>query len=367
MASGDAAGGGGGWSLPPHQGPVVHTVEMHTVGEPCRIVKYDFPELAAFPTLLDKRRYILNNIDHIRSSIMLEPRGHHEMFGAILLEPDAGHEDKNGEKADMAVIFIHNDGYASMCGHGVICLGRFAVDFGFVKNPTIPETVVDIQAPCGIVRAFVDYDGKMTGKVRFHSVCAYVYKRDLEIDVPGYGYGNKVKVDISYGGSFFAFVPAKDLGVDIRVSPIKSLQAAATAVSNAVRAALTPQHPESPDLSYLFGTILTCGDDTWRENAPPAINCTIFADEEIDRSPCGSGTSARVALLVAKGEMAIGQRRVFQAAGTGSQFTAGAIKTAEFHGNSGVIVEVEGQSYYSGVSTFTYESHDPFKDGFLVK
>jgi len=355
------------WPIPPHDGPVVEAVEMHTVGEPLRIVKYDFPELVAFKTLLEKRRYILNHLDHIRSSIMLEPRGHHEMFGAILLEPDAGHEDKNGEKADMAVIFIHNDGYASMCGHGVICLGRFAIDYGFVKNPTVPETVVDIQAPCGIIRAFVDYDGKRTGKVRFHSVCAFVFKRDLEIEVPGFGFGGKVKVDISYGGSFFAFIPAKDLGVDIRTSPIKVLQAAATAVSNAVRAKLTPQHPVNCDLSYLFGTILTCGDNCWREEAPPAVNCTIFADAEIDRSPCGSGTSARVALHVAKGEMALGQKRVFEAAGTGSKFTAGAIKDAEYHGYKGVIVEVEGQSYYAGTSTYTYESHDPFKDGFLVK
>lgn len=366
MARSDS-GLAGRWPTPPHDGPIIQTVEMHTVGEPCRIVKYDFPELAGFPTLLDKRRYIADHLDHIRSSIMLEPRGHHEMFGAILLEPDAGHEDKGGQKADMAVIFIHNDGYASMCGHGVICLGRFAVDYGFVKNPSSPEAVVDIQAPCGIIRAFVDYDGKRTGKVRFHSVCAFVYKRDLEIEIPGYGFGSKVTVDISYGGSFFAFVPAKKLGIDIRLSPIKALQAAATAVSNAVRKVLTPQHPGSPDLSYLFGTILTCGDDCWREDAPPAVNCTIFAEEEIDRSPCGSGTSARVALQVAKGEMALGQKRIYQAAGTGSIFKAGAIKTAEYHGYSGVIVEVEGQSYYAGTSTFTYESHDPFKDGFLVK
>jgi len=355
------------WATPPHDGPVVETVEMHTVGEPLRIVKYEFPELAAFETLLEKRRYILKHLDHVRSSIMLEPRGHHEMFGAILLEPDEGHEDRNGEKADMAVIFIHNEGYASMCGHGVICLGRFAVDYGFVKNPTVPETVVDIQAPCGIIRAFVDYDGKRTGKVRFHSVCAFVYKRDVEIEVEGFGFGEKVKVDISFGGSFFAFIPAKTLGVDIRKSPMKVLQAAATAVSNGVRAVLTPQHPAGADLSYLFGTILTCGDDCWREKAPPAVNCTIFADAEIDRSPCGSGTSARVALQVAKGEMALGQKRVYEAAGTGSQFTAGAIKTAEFHGYPGVIVEVEGQSYYSGTATYSYESHDPFKDGFLVK
>lgn len=362
-----ADNGGKRWALPPNDGLIVECVEMHTVGEPLRIVKYDFPELAACKTLLDKWRYIQSNLDHIRSSIMLEPRGHHEMFGAILLQPDAGHEDKNGEKADMAVIFIHNDGYASMCGHGVICLGRLAVDYGFVKNPSVPETVVDIQAPCGIIRAFVDYDGKRTGKVRFHSICAFVYKRDLEIEVPGYCNCEKIKVDISYGGSFFCFVPAKKLGVDIRKSPIKALQAAATAVSNAVRAVLTPQHPVNSDLSYLFGTILTCGDDCWREDAPPAVNCTIFADAEIDRSPCGSGTSARVALHVAKGEMALGQKRVFEAAGTGSKFTAGAIKTAEYHGYSGVIVEVEGESYYAGTSTYTYESHDPFRNGFLVK
>lgn len=351
------------WAVPPHDVDLVlHTLEMHTVGEPLRIVKLNNPELAPL-TLLEKRRYIRDHLDHVRSSLMLEPRGHHEMFGAILVTPDPA-PDEESPKADLAVIFIHNEGYASMCGHGVICLGRLAVDYGFVANPTKPETVVNIQAPCGLIRAFTEYDGKRTGKVRFRNIDAFVFAQDVEIDVPGYG--SKLKVDISYGGSFFAFIPAKDLGLDVRASSMKSMAAAATAVTKAVRRIRPPQHPSKPDLSYLFGTILTCGDDVWHEDAPPAVNCTIFADAEIDRSPCGSGTTARVALMVARGDVALHQKRVFEAAGTGSKFTAQAIESRSYHGYPSIIVEVEGRSFYSGTSTHVYEADDPFKNGFLV-
>jgi len=352
------------WPLPPHQGRTFKTVEMHAGGEPLRIFRLKDPRLVDCTTLLSKRRYIRDNLDHIRRRLMFEPRGHHEMYGAILVEPDK--DEKSQESvADIAVLFIHNEGYSTMCGHAVICLGRFAVDYGLVKSPSSPETRVDIQCPCGVVRAFVDYDGKKTGKVRFLSVPAFVFALDVEIEVPQFG--KKVRVDVSYGGAFYAFLPAKHLGLDIRTASMKSLVAAASAVTEAVKLVLTPKHPVDDDLSFLYGTILTCDDDEWRSDAPPAVNCTIFADEEIDRSPTGSGVTARVALQVAKGQVPLKKKRTFEAAGTWSRFTGVAVEKLDYHGHSAVTVEVEGHSFYSGISTFTYESDDSFKDGFLVK
>merc|ERR1712168_596328 len=167
---------------------------------------------------------------------------------------------------------------------------------------------------------------------------------DVKVDVPEYG---TVKVDVSYGGAFYAFIPAKHLGLDIRKASMKSLVAAASAVTEAVKLILTPKHPVDDDLSFLYGTILTCGDDVWRPEADPAVNCTIFADEEIDRSPTGSGVTARVALQVARGQVEMRKKRVFEAAGTWSTFTGQPVEREDYHGYPAVIVEVEGHAFYS--------------------
>ena len=142
------------------------TVEMHTSGGPLRIVVAGYPTIEG-ETILDKQRFAREKFDHLRKMLMFEPRGHYDMFGSILVEP-------NLEGADIATLFIHNEGYSPMCGHGVIALGHFAVDNGYVK-PQIPETVVAVQCPCGLVNAFVEYDGKKTGRVRFHSVPAFAF------------------------------------------------------------------------------------------------------------------------------------------------------------------------------------------------
>jgi len=345
------------WPLPPQEGLVIHTVEMHAGGEPLRIFRLHHPALNEYDTLLAKRRFIRDRMDYLRKRLMFEPRGHHEMYGAILVEPDDEH-------ADIAVLFIHNEGYSTMCGHAVICLGRFVVDYGLLRRqPSTPETRVNIQCPCGTVEAFTQFDGKKTSKVKFHSVPAFVAAQDLVVDVPKFG--GRVVVDVSYGGAFYAFVAASALGLDIRTASMKALVEAASSVSDAVRASWTPTHPTEPDLSFLYGTILTCGSDDW--SLEPAVNCTIFADEEIDRSPTGSGVTARVALQVAKGQIKVGQERRFQAAGTWSEFTGEPVEQLDFHGHPAVIVRVAGQAHYSGLSTFTCEDDDPFKDGFLVK
>lgn len=153
--------------LPPHEGAEISVVEMHTGGEPLRVILSGYPEVKG-ESLLEKRRYVRQHLDDLRRALMLEPRGHYDMYGALLVASELA-------EADLAVLFMHNQGYSTMCGHGVVALGRLAIDFGLVKEPRSPETQVNIHCPCGLVKAFVEYSGGRTGGVRFHSVPAFVF------------------------------------------------------------------------------------------------------------------------------------------------------------------------------------------------
>lgn len=145
----------------------ITTTEMHTGGEPLRIIESGYPEIKG-SKILDKRQYVKKNLDAIRKFLMMEPRGHFDMYGALLVEPDI-------KEADLGVLFMHNEGYSTMCGHAVIALGRYAVDRGIIKNPSSPETMVNIQCPCGLVQCYVEYENGKTGQVRFHSVPAFAF------------------------------------------------------------------------------------------------------------------------------------------------------------------------------------------------
>ncbi|EPY80394.1 proline racemase-like protein [Camelus ferus] len=293
---------------------------MHTGGEPLRIVVAGCPEVAG-PTLLAKRRYMRQHLDHVRQRLMFEPRGHRDMYGAVLVPSEL-------PDAHLGVLFLHNEGYSSMCGHAVLALGRFALDFGLVPAP-LPdayEALVNIHCPCGLVAAFVECEGgRSRGPVRFHSVPAFALATDLLVDVPGHG---KVMVDVAYGGAFYAFVSAEKLGLDIGSAKTRDLVDAASAVTEAVKAQFKINHPDSEDLAFLYGTILTDGKDAYSEE--PTTNICVFADEQVDRSPTGSGVTARVALQYHKGLLELTQTRAFRSSATGSVFTGKAVRS--FHG-----------------------------------
>ncbi|KAM5274554.1 trans-3-hydroxy-L-proline dehydratase [Ctenodactylus gundi] len=337
--------------------PVLSVVDMHTGGEPLRILLAGCPEVAG-PTLLAKRRYMRQHLDHVRRQLMFEPRGHRDMYGAVLVSSEL-------PEAHLGVLFLHNEGYSSMCGHAVLALGRFAVDFGLVPAPPAGtcEARVNIHCPCGLVAAFVECEGgRSCGPVRFHSVPAFVLAADLTVNVPGYG---KVVVDIAYGGAFYAFVSAEKVGLDINSAKTRDLVDAASAVTEAVKAQFKITHPESEDLAFLYGTILTDGQDAYSEE--PTANICVFADEQVDRSPTGSGVTARVALQYHKGLLALSQTRAFQSITTGSMFTGKAVRKTNCGDLKAVVVEVSGQAHYTGVASFTVEDGDPLKDGFLLK
>ncbi|XP_021363802.1 trans-L-3-hydroxyproline dehydratase-like isoform X2 [Mizuhopecten yessoensis] len=246
---------------------VIKTREMHTAGEPLRVVESGFPSPRG-DTILDKIRYTREHLDPYRKLLMNEPRGHLDMFGAVLVEPD--HKD-----ADIATMFIHNAGYSTMCGHAIIALGRYSVDTGLVRNPSSPETRVAIQCPCGLVEAFVEYKDGKTGNVRFNSVPAFVFATDVSVDVPGYGH---VTVDIVFGGAFFAFVA--DSQYNFRLEEVASdvIRSAAAATTDALKIQLKLSHPDSDDLAFLYGTIVTDGQDE-RADITSSHIC-VFAERQ---------------------------------------------------------------------------------------
>ncbi|KAM4690386.1 trans-3-hydroxy-L-proline dehydratase [Rhinophrynus dorsalis] len=341
--------------LPPHDGPVLSVVDMHTGGEPLRIVLSGAPAPEG-RTVLEKRRWVRENMDWLRRVLMLEPRGHRDMYGALLVPGD---EEKG---ADLGVLFMHNGGYSTMCGHAIIALGRFAIDYGLIKDPQGPETPVNIHCPCGLVRAYVSYTGGRTGAVRFHSVPAFTFAIDVTVDVPRYG---KVVVDIAYGGAFYAFVSAERFGLDVCTSKTSDLVDAAAAVTDSVKAQVKLNHPDSEDLAFLYGTILTDGKDSYSQD--PTANICVFAESQVDRSPTGSGVTARIALQYHKGLIQLEQIRTFKSGATDSLFTGKAIKETTCGSFKAVVVEVSGQAYYTGASSFVIENEDSLKNGFLLK
>jgi proline racemase len=326
---------------------ILSTVEMHTGGEPTRIVVDGWPRFSA-KTLLDKRREARERFDHLRRGLMLEPRGHDGMYGALLVEPDH-------PEADLAVLFMHNEGYSTMCGHATIALARWAVDSGRVPRRE-PETIVRLQCPCGLVTARVAADGT----VRFESVPAFAYALDRIAPTRTWG---PVTVDIAYGGAFYAFLSADSIGLDLVSSPMRAIVDAGEEIAQAAAKAVPIEHADEPDLAFLYGTILTDGGNGADK---PSRNVCIFAGRQIDRSPTGSGVTARMALQMARREVKPGDERRFESC-TGAVFSGRVVReAAPVGGRKSVIVEVGGRAHQTGEARFRFDDDDPLRKGFSL-
>ena len=261
-----------------HDGEIkISTVEMHTGGEPLRIITRGYPEIKG-DTILAKRRYVRDNLDHLRKLLMFEPRGHFDMYGALLVDPDA-------EEADLGVLFLHNEGYSTMCGHAIIALGRYAIDSGIVATDTGPSTTgevpVFIQCPCGVVKASVELCEGKTGRVRFVSVPAFAFALDIQVETKKYG---SITLDIGYGGTYYAIVSEEQLKLDLRSSRVKDIVDAANIVLQAVKVHVKLHHPVSEDLAFVYGVIVTDGKDRYNEDPGDCTyNVCVFADSQVDR------------------------------------------------------------------------------------
>lgn len=338
-------------SLPGRESPI-NVIDMHTGGEPLRIITSGYPAIPG-DDILAKRRHARDEFDHLRRFLMFEPRGHYDMYGAVLVEPSL-------PDADLAVLFIHNEGYSTMCGHAIIALGRYAVDYGLVA-PIEPVTPVNIECPCGLVRAEVSVTNGKSGAVRFKSVPSFMFAADVELALAD---GRAFKTDIGYGGAFYAVLDAGQFGFAVGASPVRDLIDLAHSVCNAVNASMTLHHPDHDDLGFLYGAILTDSKDTWSND--PTRNICMFADNQVDRSPTGSGISARLAIQHAKGVIAPGRVRRFESI-IGSGFegcVAGITRCGTF---PAIIAEVSGKAHYCGESSLWHEEDDEIGRGFIVR
>lgn len=318
-------------------------VDYHTCGEPVRIVTGGYPDLPG-ATILDKRRAAKAQHDHLRRAMMLEPRGHAGMYGVI---PVASHLPE----AAFGVLFTHNEGYSTMCGHATIALGRYAIESGIV--PVAGDvTRFAIEAPCGLVRIEVETPSGQPGAVKFLSVPAFAAQTGLSLTMPD---GRAITCDLAYGGAYYLIVPAQQFGLDFETATVAELVRLGTELTRIGRETLAISHPGDADLGFLYGTIITDG-------APPdqpSRNLCIFAEGQIDRSPTGSGVTARMALDLAKGLVAPGQMRRFISV-TGGVFTAEVVAQSP----EGVIVEVGGRSHLMGRGEFIIEAEDGLGLGF---
>lgn len=335
---------------PPTEWPEFETVESHTGGEPLRVIVDGFPALDG-ETILEKRRDARENHDHLRTALMWEPRGHADMYGAILTDPVT-------EDGDIGVLFTHNEGYSTMCGHGVIALGVVLPETGIVDlDPAQPK--IEMDTPAGRVTARPRVDGERIQRVAFENVPSYVVGLDEETRVQGYG---SVTYDVAFGGAYYAYCDAQELGLSLSDTDEHELVDLGRTMKAAVADDVSLDHPTDDDLGFLYGVIISdepaAGGDI--------RNVCIFADGEIDRSPTGTGVSGHLAIQHAKRNLEPGDPFVVESL-IGSTFTGTIRETTEFGGYEAVVPEVEGEAHITGTSSFTIDPADPFREGFVLR
>ena len=327
------------------------TLDLHTAGEPLRVVTAGVPPIPG-ATILEKRRWARDNLDGVRKALMWEPRGHADMYGAFMTEPVT-------PGADFGVIFMHNEGYSDMCGHGVIALATMAVAQRLVE-PTVPETRVGIDAPAGFIEAFAAWDGAEVGTVRFKNVPSFLYARDLLVTTPGFG---DLTVDIAFGGAFYAYLSGAQVGLPVRPENYRELIQLGDEVKKAVTASLTIQHPLIPELNSLYGAII---DGKPRREGSTQANVCVFADREVDRSPTGTGTAGRVAQLYARGELGKGEVLVNESI-IGTVFRGRVLEETTVGDFAAVIPEVSGRAFVTGFNQWVVDPDDPVGEGFFLR
>jgi proline racemase/trans-L-3-hydroxyproline dehydratase len=321
----------------------IGTTDYHTAGEPFRIVVAGAPEIPG-ATVRERRERAAasEEIDAVRRLLCHEPRGHADMYGCFLVPPD-------DDGADLAVLFWHKDGYSTACGHGTIALGAWAVESGRVPAPADGDVDVTIDVPSGRVVARVRCRHGLVESVAFRNVPSYVIARGVT--------AAGVEVDVAYGGAIYAFVPASSFGLRVAGDDLPRLIEAGRSVKRALAGSDVARHPEDERLSGIYGTIIyeEVGELHQR-------NVTVFADGEVDRSPCGSGTSARCALLAADGLL-----------GEGDVLRHDSIVDTTFHARvvgesaGGVLTEVGGIAYRTGEHRFVLDPRDPLDTGFVLR
>lgn len=359
---------------------IIKTIDAHTAGEPLRLIVDGFPSLEG-RTILEKREWLRENHDELRRALMLEPRGHADMYGALLTEPERG-------GSDAGVLFMHNDGYSTMCGHGVIAVITIALERGLLTLRAGREEIVldtpagPIYARAGIVRLKADATApgpqetesrwqdngspetvgsgcsrtKVTN-VTFRNVPSFVLHAGVPVTLGMRG----LRADVAFGGAFYAIVDSEAAGIPIMPSRLPELRRAGMQIKASLEAALRIEHPEEPGLHGLYGTIFT-GPPS---GAADLRNVTIFADAEVDRSPCGTGTCAVMAVLSAMGLLARDQIFTHESI-IGTLFRGRVVDETTVGELAAIVPEISGEAYITGENTFIIDEEDPLAYGFRL-
>ena len=328
----------------------IKTRDSHTIWEPTRIVYDGFPELVG-DTMMEKKKYLMEHYDLLRSALMLEPRGHRDMFGALLTEPVH-------DEADVGVIFMDSGGCLNMCGHGSIGTAYTLVEMGMVEVKE-PYTEVVLDAPSGIIRTRVHVVHGRAVEVSILNVPSFLYEEGLEISIPGKG---RIPFDISFGGSFFALVDAEAIHLSLEAENIEAITSLGMELLRRINRTFKVKHP------YLDITTVDLVEFYSHTDNPEADmkNCVIFGNAQADRCPCGTGTSAKMAALYARGELGLNQEFIYESI-TGSLFKGMATTEVEIAGRRGIIPQITGSAYITGINTWVLDDKDPLEDLFDQK
>ncbi|WP_166922983.1 proline racemase family protein [Flavobacterium poyangense] len=333
----------------------IKTIDMHTGGEPLRVIMDGFPELKG-NSVLEYRRYIKEHYDSLRTALMFEPRGHADMYGCILVPP-------NDERADFGILFMHNEGYSTMCGHAIIAITTLAAKMNWILLKE-GENELKIDAPCGRIHSYATIkNNKLTG-VHFHCVPSFVVGLDRVVSVPGIG---DIVYDLAYGGAFYAYVDLrknKNLSFNLTPEDNRKIIQAGIDVKHAVMAQDKEiLHPFEDDLSFLYGTIFI---DSPLDSKNHSRNVCVFAEGEVDRSPTGSGVSGRIAIENIRNQIKKHQKISIESI-TNSIFNGSLVDELSFGKFKAVIPQVEGTAHITGTNTFIIDPEDPMKNGFILR
>ena len=339
---------------PPKNWLQIKTIDMHTGGEPLRVILDGFPELKG-NSVLERRRYCKENHDDLRTALMFEPRGHADMYGCILVPP-------NDEEGDFGILFLHNEGYSTMCGHAIIAISTLAIEMNWVEVRE-GDNILKIDAPCGRITSYTNVKNGEINAVRFHCVPSFVVGLDRKVSIEGLG---EVIYDLAYGGAFYAYVAMAKNNFDFDLNPgsYQKLIARGMDIKHAVMENDEQiLHPFEDDLSFLYGTIFIGDSKTPRIDSR---NVCIFAEGEVDRCPTGSGVSGRMAIHHTRNELEIGEVMSIESI-TGSVFKGSVISEEKYGVYDAVIPQVEGTALITGTHTFCIDPNDPMKNGFILR
>jgi proline racemase len=327
----------------------VKTIDAHAAGEPLRLIVDGFPTPRG-KTMLEKREWVRRHADHLRRALMLEPRGHADMYGAILTEPVT-------PAADAGVLFMHNEGYSTMCGHGIVAVTTVALERRLIM-PAGDGTAIAYDSPAGTIRARARLRDRRVESVAFLNVPSFVLHGGLTVKIAS----RTLRADVAFGGAFYAIVDSETVGLPIDVVHLPELRRVGMDIKHAIEAAQTIVHPLEPGLSGIYGTIFT-GPPT--DDSADLRNVTIFADAEVDRSPCGTGTAAVMAVIDAMGLLGEDKPFVHESL-IGTRFLGRVASRTRVGDYAAIIPEIEGSAWITGEHTFVIDESDPLREGFRI-